>query len=196
MGRDKLKRHLQFKPKYRKFTNTEYPSEETIQLLHEEIEALYLMDSKELYQADAAKEMGISRPTFARIIKSARQKVTMMLMTGANLEIIDEKEDIMIIIPSQKENNIIKSIPKAPFLLIYHIKNQKILKKEVIENPVYKNKMRPAQILPLICSQKGINFFMAEEIGTGLKSALLSRGVFSLIESDISEDKICKIPCC
>jgi len=189
MGRDKLKRNLQFKPRCIRFT-TACENNNTIQLLHEEMEALYLMDAKELYQADAAKEMGVSRPTFARIIKHARQKVTMMLITGASLEIIDEKEDIMVMVPSYETDTIVQSKPNAPFLVIYHIENKKVLQRGIMENPVYKTDARPGQVLPQICSKEGINYFVAEEIGIGLKNALLSKGVFSMIEESLSEEKI------
>ena len=41
----------------------------------DEFEALRLADLGELYQEEAARQMKVSRPTFARIVKSARKKV-------------------------------------------------------------------------------------------------------------------------
>lgn len=193
MGRDKLKRTLQFKPQYKYFSSNKSDNEELIELLHEEMEALYLMDAKELYQADAAKEMGISRPTFANIIKNARQKVTMMLITGATLKIFDEKDDLLIMIPSDSKETFLNSHPEAKFLLIYHVENGEILKKGHLLNPVVKDKIRPGQILPNLCSKHGINFFMSESIGVGLKSALLSKGVYSITEKEITEEKITRL---
>jgi len=193
MGRDKLKRNLQFKPVCRSFGSNECRTEETIYLLHEEMEALFLMDSKELYQADAAKEMGVSRPTFARILKNARQKVTMMLVTGSNLEIEDEKSDILIMVPSIEKDNIKEAKPNAPYLHIYYVDNQKIFHQQTINNPVYQEKKRPGQILPQLCSHYKINFFITESLGAGLKSALLSKGVHAQREKVISEKTISKI---
>jgi len=193
MGRDKLKRNLQFKPLCKTFSTVECNNEDVINLLHEEMEALYLMDSKELYQADAAKEMGVSRPTFARIIKSARQKVTMMLITGSNLHIDDDKKDVMVMVPSNNKESIEQSTPEAKYLLIYHVENREILKRGVLANPVVRDNIRPGQVLPSLCAKHSINFFMAEAIGTGLKSALLSKGVQSFIEKDILEEKICAL---
>ena len=192
MGRDKLKRNLQFKPLCRSFGANECVTEETIHLLHEEMEALFLMDSKELYQADAAKEMGVSRPTFARILKNARQKVTMMLVTGSNLQIEDEKYDLLIIVPSEEKESIVNAKPDAAYLLIYHIENQEIINRGVLTNPVYNNNVRPGQVLPQLCSKHQINFFLAESIGTGLKSALLSKGIHSKVERKISKENILK----
>ena len=190
MGRDKLKRNLQFKPRYTRFKASMSNNKENIQLLHEEMEALYLMDAKELYQADAANEMGVSRPTFARILKNARQKVTMMLITGATLEIDDEKDTVLIMVPSEDKELIVKSTPKAKYLLIYHVENREIVKKGHLENPVYENKIRPAQVLPLLCTKHKINFFMTESIGVGLKSALLSKGVYTFMKEYLEEEDI------
>lgn len=190
MGRNKLKRTLRFKPKYKAFSSHEGDNKEVISLLHEELEALYLMDSQELYQADAAKQMGISRPTFATIIKNARQKITMMLITGASLKIVDEKDDLLVMIPSESKEQVLKSSVEAKFLLIYHLQNKQIIKRGYLLNPIIKNKVRPAQVLPTLCSKRGINFFMSESIGLGLKSALLSKGIYSIMEKEINEEKI------
>jgi predicted DNA-binding protein (UPF0251 family) len=46
-----------------------------VRLSLDEFEALRLADLEELKQADAAKLMRVSRPTFSRIVASARKKV-------------------------------------------------------------------------------------------------------------------------
>ena len=46
-----------------------------VYLTLDEFEAVRLADLKELKQADAAGRMRISRPTFSRIVASARKKV-------------------------------------------------------------------------------------------------------------------------
>ena len=137
MGRDKLKRNLQFKPHYTSFKASDSTNTESIQLLHEEMEALYLMDAKELYQADAARQMGVSRPTFARILKNARQKITMMLITGARLEIEDEKDYVLVMVPSEEKEAIVKSTPQSKYLLVFHVENREIVKRGYLTNPIY-----------------------------------------------------------
>ncbi len=179
MGRDKLKRNLQFKPRCKIFAASSCDSDEVIHLLHEELEALYLMDSQELYQADAALQMNVSRPTFARILKSARQKMTMMLISGATLEIEDDKDEYKIMLASMKEQVLELGKADAPFLYVYHIYQNTIVTKEVLENPVFVEMKRPGQVLPLLCNKYKINFFVATSIGIGLKSALLSKGVYA-----------------
>lgn len=193
MGRDKLKRNLQFKPQYISFEASESDNKESIHLLHEEMEALYLMDAKELYQADAASQMGVSRATFARILKNARQKVTMMLITGAKLHIDDEKSSVLIMVPSEEKDAIVKSTPKAKYLLIFHVENKEIIKRGHLANPVYEMTTRPAQVLPLLCSTHKINFFITETLGLGLKSALLSKGVYSSTKENLEEEDILKL---
>jgi len=190
MGRDKLKRNLQFKPRCKTFGTSSCDNEDVIHLLHEELEALYLMDSQELYQADAAIHMNVSRPTFARILKSARQKMTMMLISGATLQIEDEKDEYFVMLASMKEHVLELGKGDAPFLYVYHICQNRILSKEVIENPVFVEDKRPGQVLPLLCNEYKVNFFVATSIGIGLKSALLSKGVYAhskkkFIEKDL-----------
>ena len=56
-------------------------------LTQDEIEAIRLADFEGLYQEDAANEMGISRPTFSRILNNARKKIANALILGKAIEI-------------------------------------------------------------------------------------------------------------
>ncbi|MCF4173088.1 DUF134 domain-containing protein [Vibrio sp. McD22-P3] len=56
-------------------------------LLPDELEALRLADLNGMNQIDAAKEMQVSRQTFANIVKSARLKVATCLINGQALVI-------------------------------------------------------------------------------------------------------------
>jgi len=58
----------------------------------DELEALRLSDSLGLSQADAAKRMGVSQPTFNRILAKARGAVTTALVDGMALEIVTSEE--------------------------------------------------------------------------------------------------------
>ena len=53
----------------------------------EELEALRLADKEGCYQEEAAEQMGVSRQTFQRILKQARQKVTDALVNGKAVHI-------------------------------------------------------------------------------------------------------------
>ena len=53
----------------------------------DEFEALRLADLEGLYQEDAAGRMAVSRPTFGRIVESARRKVAEALVLGKSMRI-------------------------------------------------------------------------------------------------------------
>jgi predicted DNA-binding protein (UPF0251 family) len=57
------------------------------QLSVEEIEATRLRDLEHLEQAQCAQRMNISRPTFQRILGSARKKIADSLLNGKALRI-------------------------------------------------------------------------------------------------------------
>ena len=58
-------------------------------LRHDELEALRLADLEGLYQETAAARMGVSRPTFARILARARKAVARALIEERFLVISD-----------------------------------------------------------------------------------------------------------
>ena len=58
-----------------------------VTLTLDEVEALRLADLQGLYQEQAAAQMKISRPTFARIIEAARRKVAEALIHGKALRL-------------------------------------------------------------------------------------------------------------
>ncbi len=60
---------------------------ENIVLTIDEYEALRLADFQGLSQEEAANEMGISRPTFTRIIEKARKKLVEFIVKGKFLKI-------------------------------------------------------------------------------------------------------------
>jgi predicted DNA-binding protein (UPF0251 family) len=58
-----------------------------ITLLHEELEALRLVDLEGRYQEEAAEQMNVSRSTLQRIVSEARYKIAQALTDGAALHI-------------------------------------------------------------------------------------------------------------
>lgn len=60
---------------------------ELVVLGHEEVEALRLADVDGLYHEEAAATMGVSRPTFGRILESARHKLALALITGKGIQV-------------------------------------------------------------------------------------------------------------
>jgi len=60
---------------------------QTVCLSFEELEAIRLKDLEGLEQEQGAEKMQVSRPTFQRILTSARQKVADALLNGKGLRI-------------------------------------------------------------------------------------------------------------
>ena len=58
---------------------------EVISIASDEFEALRLSDYEHLTQEDAAKQMGVSRPTFTRIYNAVRKKMAMAFVEGKSL---------------------------------------------------------------------------------------------------------------
>jgi uncharacterized protein len=63
-------------------------------LTRDELEAVRLADLEALYQELAAEKMGISRPTFGRIIESAHRKIADALVNGKALKVVGGNVEI------------------------------------------------------------------------------------------------------
>ena len=60
---------------------------EEIELALDEVEAMRLTDIEDLYQAEAAERMGVSRQTIGNILNSVHRKVADALLNGKALRI-------------------------------------------------------------------------------------------------------------
>ena len=82
-------RRIAFMPGVRYFKPAGIPLKELeeITIALDELEALRLADLEGLYQEQAAKKMKISRPTFARIVETARRKTASALIHGKALRL-------------------------------------------------------------------------------------------------------------
>ncbi|UNC93281.1 DUF134 domain-containing protein [Candidatus Contubernalis alkaliaceticus] len=82
-------RHVQFMPKYGYFKPAGVPLKDLEEvILHvEELEAIRLKDKEGLEQEACAEKMNVSRPTFQRILSSARGKLAEALTQGKAIKI-------------------------------------------------------------------------------------------------------------
>ncbi len=89
MPRPKRCRRVCFDPNYKVFKPQGIPMSElsSIEMELDELEAMRLSDVENLSQADAAKKMDVSQPTFNRILSGARSKVAKALTEGVALKI-------------------------------------------------------------------------------------------------------------
>jgi len=193
MGREKNKRKLNFKPIVKNFIPENGNFQGITNILHEEIEAIYLMDVLELYQEDAAKRMEISRPTFTRIIKNARKKIANALISGYKINIQDDKDDFKVAICTNDKLNLNNTILTNNYIIIYGVKNKNIISTDIIENPIIKNNEKPAIFLPSFFVKNNVNFFISSKIGDGLKHSLLAKGIQSFVKEKVDLKDICFI---
>ncbi|NLK01042.1 MAG: DUF134 domain-containing protein [Clostridia bacterium] len=87
MARRPITRWVENMPLFNKFKPAGVPAgdKETINLAVEELEAIRLKDLEGLDQESCAVRMKISRPTFHRVLSSARLKVAKALVEGSVL---------------------------------------------------------------------------------------------------------------
>ena len=93
MVRPKIERRIVKKPSYTCIQHGDISREEdfeSIKMNLDEFEAIRLGDYHNIKQKEAAELMGISQPTFHRIINSARKKTAMSLIEGRKIEINNE----------------------------------------------------------------------------------------------------------
>ena len=89
MVRPRLCRRVRFNPGvvYFKPRGVRLTELEEVVLLVEEFEAVRLKDLEGLEQGECAKKMGISQPTFHRLVLSARKKIADAIVKGKAIRI-------------------------------------------------------------------------------------------------------------
>jgi predicted DNA-binding protein (UPF0251 family) len=94
MPRPKIRRCLRFRPDVYYFKPQGIPLRhlEEVVLEPDELEALKLHDIDGLAQIQAAKEMKISQPTFARILDGAYKKIAEGLIKGKAIRIEERRK--------------------------------------------------------------------------------------------------------
>ncbi|WP_419769304.1 MAG: DUF134 domain-containing protein [Candidatus Marinarcus sp.] len=193
MGREKLHRELNLKLHSKYFGPKDINPEETIVLLHEEIEAIQLMSILNMYQEDAAKHMNVSRPTFARIIKNARRKIAMALINGYNIKIHEVKNDFSVAVCSSSKTEISESDLYSEYIFIFHIQDYKLTSQILLKNPAFSREFKPSTVLPNLLKEHEVNYFIIDKLGVTLKNVLISKGIYPIIKDHVSIDQIVDI---
>jgi uncharacterized protein len=192
MPRHKCHRATSYQPLITRFNPKGGKHTEAICLIPEEIEALYLMDLLELYQEEAALKMEVSRPTFARIIKSARQKVARAILGGYELHLEAKRERYVVgfcadSTPYENLN------PKGKFLFIFKVEGGKIKETLCLDNPAHAKDAKPPLLLAPLLHTYGVNFFITQTLGQGLRSVLGDKGIQVIEKPSIEEAEIAKL---
>lgn len=167
------------------------PQQESITLLAEEVEALYLMDLLELYQEEAALKMEVSRPTFARIIKSARNKVALAILGGHTLHLESTKERYVVAVCSESEASPYRDLsPKSKYIHFFTLENHQTIEKQMIPNPLLLNQTKPSSVLSELFVNQRVNVFVTGTIGQGFKSTLSTKRIPVLLKEAITDEEI------
>jgi len=191
LAREKQQREIHFRPTSKYFGPKDIKPNEDIILLHEEIQAIKLMDLDSMYQEDAARTMNISRPTLARIIKNARIKIASALINGSNIKIHEIQNDFNVAICSNATNSLNDIAIDSKYILILHIKDYKLKSLYHINNPAYaENNIRPRHVLPTLLYEEKINYFITKQIGATCKKYLIDKGIYPIIKDEISLENI------
>lgn len=110
---------------------------EMVTMQADELEALYLADFRGLYQEECAKALGVSRPTFAKIIKGARKKSVEMLMYGKGIELARHKQAFTLVFPTNDRITIHPYFLTSKFFAFAKIEDDTIASIAYTSNPVY-----------------------------------------------------------
>ena len=132
------KRNITFKPTCFSYGPLTQPPKETIPLRDDELEALYLADFKVLYHEDCAQSLGVSRPTFAKLIKQARKKMVEMLMYGKGIELIREPHNFTLVFPTDDRISVHPYFLVAKLFAFAKVEEGIISSITYKENPIYK----------------------------------------------------------
>jgi predicted DNA-binding protein (UPF0251 family)/predicted Fe-Mo cluster-binding NifX family protein len=173
-GRKKVAPAAGFKAAYNDFFALNSVEREVIEMEQGELYALLLADFCQLYQEECALRLGVSRPTFSRIIERARKKVSVHLITGKPLAIRKDNASFTVAYPSADRFTIAKEPLEAPYFVLAAVDNDAIESMRFIGNP---------QKLPLIAEalkNTSIILLPNSSSADSLQSSLLESGVAAI----------------
>ena len=184
------KRNITFKPTCFSFGPLTQLPKETIPLRDDELEALYLADFKVLYHEDCAQSLGISRPTFAKLIKQARKKMVEMLMYGKGIELIREPHNFTLVFPTDDRISVHPYFLVAKLFAFAKVEEGIISSITYKENPIYKELlqgkkeiiddesakgMAAGRIIPPLLEDATV--LVARSLGDGIRRNLEGMGI-------------------
>jgi predicted DNA-binding protein (UPF0251 family)/predicted Fe-Mo cluster-binding NifX family protein len=196
-------RKLHFNPRYLKFGPLDQTHSGSLVLHDDELEALYLSDFKGLYQEECARSMGVSRPTFSRIIKNARKKTSEMLLLGKELAIEHRPHETVLAFATDDRMTLAEDVILAKYFALAHIQEKKVAFITFIDNPIFAEVRRKSEppkgdgrglgagriIPPLL---KDAHRFVTRSIGDGLRRNIEGSGVLVTMTEQREIDEIIK----
>jgi predicted DNA-binding protein (UPF0251 family)/predicted Fe-Mo cluster-binding NifX family protein len=163
---------------------------ETLSLSADEFEAMVLADFKGLYQEECAEALGVSRPTFAKLIKRARKKMAEMVMYGKGISLVDEKRSFTVVFATNHRSQIHPYFLTAKQYAFARIENGSITTISYKANPIYRELidkgievkddadaagMAAGRIIPPLL--EGADILVVRTIGDGIRRNIEGMGI-------------------
>ncbi|MCK8061112.1 MULTISPECIES: DUF134 domain-containing protein [unclassified Fusibacter] len=194
MPRKKSKRSISFVPKHNR-VDGQCCESESIAISLEELEAIRLSDLLFYDQSKAADEMGISRGTLQRILKSAQEKVAKSILLGVTLDFTKgnsvEKEQTLgmsnpltLAIPLVN-GQVSKHFGKSDQFFIATIQEGKIIHSISVENDWHERAVQSFSLL-----SHGVSIVLAQHMGERAKEVLAAYGINVHFVNSVSPDDI------
>lgn len=188
--RTSKKRNITFKPTCFSFGPLTQMPKETIHLRDDELEALYLADFKVLYHEDCAQALGVSRPTFAKLIKQARKKMVEMLMYGKEIALIKEPHNFTLAFATDDRISVHPYFLVAKFFAFAKVEDGVITSITYKENPIHRELLQKGGDIINDESAKGLaagrvippllkeaNILVAQTLGDGIRRNIEGMGI-------------------
>jgi predicted DNA-binding protein (UPF0251 family)/predicted Fe-Mo cluster-binding NifX family protein len=146
----------------------------------DEAEAIRLADLEGLYQEAAARRMGISRPTFSRIVESARRKIADAIVNGKVLRIeggavtIEEGEQTMKIAAPSRDGQIDEHFGHCKEYLVFGVKGTELVPEGTIASP---EGCGCKSGVAVDLARAGVTHMVAGNMGAGAVRVLGSHGI-------------------
>jgi len=170
MGRNKIERECTFQPKYKRFVPTYNEQNGVMELNNDEMEAIYLMDYKGLYQENAAKNMNISRPTLSRIIKNARKKMATAIVLGYEINIVGNKDKFIVALSTNTKGTFSNLLNEGIYIALIHLQNRKIVEINYVKNRYDE--------LAFFLKKQQVHYWISSKVSEELRASLLAKGIF------------------
>ncbi len=147
----------------------------------DEAEAIRLADLEGLYQEAAARRMGISRPTFSRIVESARRKMADAILNGKILRveggaitIAEEGEQTMKIAAPSRNGQIDEHFGHCKEYLVFSVNGTELVPEGTIASP---EGCGCKSGVAVDLAKAGVTHMVAGNMGAGAVRVLGSHGI-------------------
>ncbi len=119
------------------FAPTDKEASGAITLETDELQAMYLADFEALYHEEGAERLGVSRPTFAKLLKRARRKMVEMVLLGRSLNVAAGQQDFVVVFPTDDRATIHPYFLVARYFAFAQVKNGTIESIRFVDNPIH-----------------------------------------------------------